>query len=90
MNQDASTFFDELERQMPLVFSRQEASRLIGNIISPNSLRNLDSKHQGPQNKTVIGKKVCYEKKSFISWLKNYKYYSNKFQKNSYRSTFQY
>jgi hypothetical protein len=41
MNQDASAFFDELEKQMPLVFSRREASRLIGNIISPNSLRTI-------------------------------------------------
>jgi hypothetical protein len=57
---------------MPSIFSRQAASQLIGNIISSGTFRNLDSKKQGPSKKIIIGKKVCYEKKSFIDWLKNY------------------
>jgi hypothetical protein len=73
MYSDRTKFFKELDEAMPAVFSRQEASRLIGNIISSGTLRNLDSKKQGPANQTTIGKKVCYEKKSFIDWLKNYK-----------------
>jgi hypothetical protein len=79
-------FFENLERNMPDVFSRQEASRLIGNIISSNTLRNLDSKDKGSRVKTIIGKKVCYEKRSFIDWLKAYTDFTTHLRKNIYES----
>jgi hypothetical protein len=65
-------FFAGLEKNMPEIFSRQEASKMIGNILSSATLNNLDSKKLGPKNLKQIGKKVCYEKHSFIDWLKSY------------------
>jgi hypothetical protein len=64
--------FDHLERVMPPVFTRQEASRFLGGLFTPESLRNLDCSLKGPQVKHRIGKKICYEKDSFLSWLRNY------------------
>jgi hypothetical protein len=58
---------------MPPVFSREEASKLLGGLISANSLRNLDCQHKGPDTKVRIGKKVLYERDSFINWLKKYR-----------------
>jgi hypothetical protein len=53
---DKNIFFEDLERNMPDVFSRQDSSRLNGNIISSNTLRNLNSKDKDPRGKTIIGK----------------------------------
>jgi hypothetical protein len=66
---------------LPLLIARQEASRLLGGLFTPESLRNLDSINKGPQVKIRFGKKIAYEKNSFIHWLKNYRIkQSNRFQ----------
>jgi hypothetical protein len=68
-----NNIFSQLEKNLPPLFCRKEATRLLGGLFSANSLRNLDSQKKGPGNKIKIGKKVMYEKDSFLNWLRNYK-----------------
>lgn len=62
--------YSELEKIMPPVFSRVEAARMLGGMISVGRLSNLDSQGQGPQGRIFVGKKCGYERSSFISWLR--------------------
>ncbi|MDR0691278.1 MAG: hypothetical protein LBF32_04500 [Streptococcaceae bacterium] len=47
--------FEQLEKKLPLLITRQEASRLLGGLFTPESLRNLDSINKGPQVKIRFG-----------------------------------
>jgi hypothetical protein len=67
-----SEVFHKLELSMPEIFTREEASRLTGRLVTPNTLRNLDSRKKGPGVSFKAGKKVMYEKTQFINWLRNY------------------
>ena len=68
---DYESFFRTLERNLPGVFSREEASRQMGGILRAKTLSNLDAAGRGP-SRIRIGKKVCYERRSFLQWLKAY------------------
>jgi hypothetical protein len=77
--------YEHLQRVLPPIFSREEAARLTGGLFTANSLRNLDSKNKGPMLKEKIGKKICYEKDSFLRWLMTYQTKTrNNFQNNKY------
>lgn len=56
-----SELFKKLERTLPAVFSRQEAAKQLGNLITAKTLSNLDAKGEGPTTKIQIGGKVAYE-----------------------------
>ena len=60
----------KLENTLPAVFSRQEVSKQLRNLISAKTFSNLDAKHQGSP-KFQVGGKVAYEKESFLVWLRN-------------------
>lgn len=62
--------FEKLEKVLPAVFSRQEICKILGGIFKPKTLSNLDSKGLGPSTKVKIGKKVGYEKDTFLHWLR--------------------
>lgn len=62
---------DVIEKQLPPVFDRKTASRLLGGILSPKTLSNADATGTGPTVKIKIGKKIAYEREAFIEWLKN-------------------
>ncbi len=64
-------FFDRLHDELPPVFTREFAAEKTGNIFSAKTLSNIDSSGTGPSVKVRIGKKVGYERESFIQWLKN-------------------
>jgi hypothetical protein len=86
-----SEVFHKLELSMPEIFTREEASRLTGRLVTPNTLRNLDSTKKGPSGSFKAGKKVMYEKTQFLNWLRTYcsrqsvKYPS--FNKHTYTQT---
>ena len=63
-------FFDVLKNNLPAIFTREEASRCMGRLLSAKTLANMDAANSGPYRKMKVGKKVCYERDSFISWLK--------------------
>ena len=64
-------FMGNLERNLPLVFDRDTATRMLGGILGKKTLANADSAGNGPAVKLKIGKKVMYEKASFMEWLKS-------------------
>lgn len=63
-------FFDQLRKELPPVFTREFASEKIGRIFSAKSMSNADTLGIGPSVKVRIGKKVGYERDSFIQWLR--------------------
>jgi hypothetical protein len=63
-------FFAVIEKELPPVFSRQVASEKIGRLVSVKTMANLDALNQGPSVKVKLGKKVGYERASFMEWLK--------------------
>ena len=65
-------FFEQLEKNLPPVFSREEAARQMGGLIRAKTLSNLDATGEGPRVKIRIRKKVCYERRSFLQWLKQH------------------
>ena len=60
---------EKLYDSLPPVFGRTEVESLIPGLISSKSLANLDCVGQGPNGSFRHGRKVCYERDSFITWL---------------------
>lgn len=67
----ANDFFTSLENCLPPLFDRETAAKCLGGIISPKTLANLDSLGKGPKYAMRIGKKIAYEKVSFLEWIKS-------------------
>ena len=63
-------FLDQLRKELPPVFTREFASEKIGRIFSAKSMSNADALGIGPSVKVRIGKKVGYERDSFLQWLR--------------------
>lgn len=57
----------ELEEAAPIVFSRAEAPRIFGGMISYSRLANLDSEGQGPP-RVMLGRRVGYPRRPFFAW----------------------
>lgn len=67
-----TAIFEQLEKNLPPVFSREEAARQMGGLMRAKTLSNLDAAGNGPWVKIRIRKKVCYERRSFLQWLRQY------------------
>lgn len=65
-------FFTSLEKTLPPVFTRTEAAKHLGGILSARTLNNIDWRGEGPEVRVRIGKKVGYERASFMQWLRQY------------------
>ena len=63
-------FLDQLRKELPPVFTREFASEKIGRIFSAKSMSNADALGIGPSVKVKIGKKVGYERDSFLQCLR--------------------
>ena len=63
-------FFEQLRKELPPVFTREFASEKIGRIFSAKSMSNADALGTGPAVKVKIGKKIGYERESFLQWLR--------------------
>jgi hypothetical protein len=73
MNLNSHIFFEQLEKNLPPVFCREEVSKLLGRLTTVGHMRNLGCQNRGPDVKVRLGKKIGYEKVSFIKWLKGYR-----------------
>lgn len=69
--QNMETFFNKLHDDLPTIFDRGTAVKIMGGILSSKTLANADSGGTGPKVKLKIGKKVVYEREAFIEWLKS-------------------
>ena len=67
-----TAIFEQLDKNLPPVFSREEAARQMGGLIKAKILSNLDATGNGPWVKIRIRKKVFYERRSFLQWLRQY------------------
>jgi len=64
-----TSIIEDLRKELPPIFTRQTASRMIGGIFSAKTLSNLDAAGKGPGIKQHIGKKAVYGKEDFLIWL---------------------
>lgn len=63
------SFIDELRKELPPIFTRETASKMIGGIFSVKTLSNFDSAGKGPTKVVHIGRKRAYYKEDFLLWL---------------------
>lgn len=73
----ADVFFSKLEASLPPVFSRELAAKHLGGILTAKTLNNIDYRGEGPETRVRIGKKVGYEKETFVRWLRQYRVNEN-------------
>jgi hypothetical protein len=66
--QSVLILIDRLRAEMPPAFTRKTACKLMGGLLSPGTLANLDSAGAGPRG-IRAGKAVLYERESFLEWL---------------------
>ena len=60
---------ENLRKELPPVFARSETPRLLGGIIATGTLANLDSDEKGPEGAFRHGRKICYQRDPFLTWL---------------------
>lgn len=65
------SFFDALKEELPAVFDRNTACQKLGGLLTTKTLANADAAGAGPMIRVKIGKKIVYERDSFIEWLKS-------------------
>lgn len=53
----------------PALFPRSAVGRLTGGVLHPKTLANLDSAGKGPGKRWRVGRRVFYERDSFVEWL---------------------
>lgn len=63
------TSIEELKTTLPPIFARSEVGRLTGGIIQPGTMRNRDSRGDGIVGRFMVGRKVCYSREAFLTWL---------------------
>lgn len=60
-----------LRDSLPAIFTRDDAARRLGGLLSAKTLANMDAHGIGPTLKQRIGKKVAYERESFLTWVES-------------------
>ena len=64
------SFFNALEKELPPVFTRDVASKCMGGLLTPKTMSNADALGTGPSIRVRLGKKIAYERTSFMHWLR--------------------
>ena len=59
---------ESLRRELPPTFTRATAAKMTGGLFTAGTLANLDCHGKGPGG-SLIGRKMVYERESFVSWL---------------------
>ncbi len=67
----SAPILSSLRDSLPAIFTREEAARQLGGLLSAKTLANYDAQGLGPKLKQRIGKKVAYERETFLEWLKS-------------------
>ena len=67
----SAPILSSLRDSLPAIFSREEAARQLGGLLSAKTLANYDAQRLGPRLKQRIGKKVAYERETFLAWLES-------------------
>jgi hypothetical protein len=59
---------NQLRLELPPVFTRRTICKMLGGLLSPGTLANLDCSGEGPKG-VRVGKAVLYERENFLGWL---------------------
>ncbi len=64
--------FDELVEKWPsTIVARREFGTFSGGAIAPKQLANLDSLGEGPEERIMVGKHVCYPVTAAVAFLRS-------------------
>jgi len=58
-----------IREKLPPIIARSEVGKLLGGVIHPKTLANLDSLGKGPKNRFRSGRKVAYKTEDLLEWL---------------------
>jgi hypothetical protein len=59
-----------MSEQWPWVFVlRLDAKKATGNVFTPDHVKNMELRGEGPNGKFRIGKKVAYPRDEFFKWF---------------------
>lgn len=67
--QNLSSPLETLRDSLPPIIPRTRVGELTGGAIAAQTLANLDSQGKGPAGAFLLGRKLCYERESFLAWL---------------------
>jgi hypothetical protein len=69
---DKDIFTKMAEKWPSALVARTEIGKFTGGLISPGTLKNLDSLGKGPKTRVFAGKKVAYELDGLVEWLRKH------------------
>lgn len=61
----------DLLDKLPPIVTRKQALEAVGNLYSPRTLSNMESRREGPKAKIKIGRQVAYEREVFVDFIMN-------------------
>lgn len=64
-----SEILNSVQMGLPSIFPRSSIGELTEGIIHPKTLANLDSLGLGPSKRWRVGRRVFYERDSFMEWF---------------------
>lgn len=67
--QSSTSPLSGLRTSLPPIIPRIRVGELTGGAIAPQTLANLDSQGRGPAGAFLLGRKLCYPREEFLSWL---------------------
>lgn len=65
LEQYRQTLLDKL----PPIVTRRQGLDAIGNLYSPRTLSNMESRKEGPRSKLRIGRQVAYSREDFVDFI---------------------
>lgn len=68
-NKAMEQYRKELLEKLPSVVTRKQALEAVGNIYSPRTLSNIESRNEGPKTKLRIGRQVAYNRDDFVDFI---------------------
>ncbi len=66
---DAQEFIQILSAALPPVIARKKVEKLLGGIVSMQTLNNADSTGAGPEVAYRVGRSVAYRTDSLLQWI---------------------
>lgn len=69
MDKDIAQFKADLLARLPAIVTRKQALAATGNIFSPRTLSNMESRNEGPKNKMKFGRQVAYRREDFVEFI---------------------
>lgn len=62
-------FVKRMKAKLPPIIARKEVVRLLGGIVSPQTLSNADRAGQGPGGAYRVGKLIIYPTDALLNWI---------------------